>query len=220
MSAIAGFDLHVEYWPAMADMDVGGDFYDVFPIDDMRWGMVLGDVCGKGAAAAAVTGTARHSLRAAATHIRDESRIIRWVHDAIVAQDDAPYCTMAYAVLDLSGGAGLRVVLAGHDQGIRIRVDGSVEHLGSFGTLLGIVPPVVEVQETALGPGDLVVFHTDGVTDAPRGEAVERAELISLLVQLRGRPLADIGTELRRVLDARRPLGDRDDTALLLLRRH
>jgi len=223
LPVIDGFELHVEYWSATTDMDVGGDFYDVFAIDDARWGMVLGDVCGKGAAAAAVTGTARQSLRAAATHIRDESRIIRWVHDAIVSQAHAPYCTMAYAVLDRGNHAGtgaqLRVVLAGHDQGILVSDCGEVTSLGRFGTLLGIVPPVVDVDIAELQPGDLVVFHTDGVTDAPRGEAMDRTELIDLLVGLRSAPLADIGRELRRALDARRPVGDRDDTALLLLRR-
>jgi serine phosphatase RsbU (regulator of sigma subunit) len=218
LPSIDGFDIHVEYWPATSDMDVGGDFYDVFPIEAGRWGMVLGDVCGKGAAAAAVTGTARHSLRAAATHIRDEARVIGWVHDAIAAQPDAPYCTMAYAVLDASR-ADLRVVLAGHDQGIHIDRSGAVSHLGRYGTLLGIVSPVVEVDARSLEPGDLVVFHTDGVTDAPRGEAMERAELIELLSAVRDRPLAEIGATLRAALDRRRPSGDRDDTALLLLRR-
>ncbi|HEX2783065.1 MAG TPA: SpoIIE family protein phosphatase [Ilumatobacteraceae bacterium] len=216
---IEGFELHVEYWPALTDMEVGGDFYDVFPIDDRRWGMVIGDVCGKGAAAAAVTGTARHSLRAAATHIRDETRVIQWVHEAIVAQADAPYITMAYAVLDSGDDATLRVVLAGHDRGIRIGADGEVRDLGEYGTLLGVIPPIVEVDSIAIAPGDLVVFHTDGVTDAPRGEALRRADLIDLIVGLRAGTLEEIGRGVRDALDARRPDGDRDDTALLLLRR-
>ena len=219
LPTIDGFDLHVEYWPALTDMEVGGDFYDVFWIDDWRWGMVLGDVCGKGAAAAAVTSTARHSLRAAATHIRDESRIMKWVHDAIVAQPDAPYCTMAYAVLDVLDG-GLRTVLAGHDRGVRIDTGGTTSDLGRYGTLLGVIPPSVEVDAITLAPGDLVVFYTDGVTDAPLAEALSRAELIEVIRDNRSRPLDEIGREVRAALDARRPNGDRDDTALLLLRRH
>ena len=217
---IEGFELHVEYWPARTDMEVGGDFYDVFRIDDRRWGFVIGDVCGKGAAAAAVTGTARHSLRAAATHIRDEVRIIQWVHDAIVAQPDAPFCTMVYAVLDVSDEATLRVVLAGHDQGVRICADGEVVELGRYGTLLGVIPPIVEVDSIKIAPGDLVVFHTDGVTDAPRDEALQRVELIDLMTRFRSEPLAEIGRHVRDALDSRRPGGDRDDTALLLLRRN
>jgi serine phosphatase RsbU (regulator of sigma subunit) len=216
---IEGFELHVEYWPALTDMEVGGDFYDVFPLDERRWGMVIGDVCGKGAAAAAVTGTARHSLRAAATHIRDEARIIQWVHDAIVAQADAPYITMAYAVLDVADDATLRVVLAGHDRGFRIGADGEVRDLGHYGSLLGVMQPIVEVDSIAIAPGDLVVFYTDGVTDAPRGEALRRADLIDLIVGLRAGTLGEIGRGVREALDARRPAGDRDDTALLLLRR-
>ncbi|HEY7625817.1 MAG TPA: GAF domain-containing SpoIIE family protein phosphatase [Ilumatobacteraceae bacterium] len=216
---IDGFELHVEYWPALTDMEVGGDFYDVFAIDEQRWGMVIGDVCGKGAAAAAVTGTARHSLRAAATHIRDETRIIRWVHDAIAAQPDAPYCTMAYAVLELGDAASLRVVLAGHEQGVRIGANGDVVDIGRYGTLLGVFSPVVDVHSIALQPGDLVVFHTDGVTDAPGDEGLSRTELIDLIVALRNGPLDEIGRQIRAALDRRRPNGDRDDTALLLLRR-
>ena len=216
---IDGFELHVEYWPAMTDMDVGGDFYDVFPLDDRRWGMVIGDVCGKGAAAAAVTGTARHSLRAAATHIRDETRIIRWVHDAIAAQPDAPYCTLVYAVLELADTARLRVVLAGHEQGALISSGGSVDNIGRYGSLLGVFTPVVEVHSVTLDPGDLVVFHTDGVTDAPSDEALPRDELIGLIADMRDAALPDIGRRVRETLDRRRPRGDRDDTALLLLRR-
>jgi serine phosphatase RsbU (regulator of sigma subunit) len=219
LPAIDGFELHVEYWPALTDMEVGGDFYDVFRIDDRRWGLVIADVCGKGAAAAAVTGTARHSLRAAATHIRDEARVIQWVHEAILAQPDAPYCTMAYAVLDVAN-SGLRVALAGHDQGVRIDAGGTVLDLGRFGTLLGVIAPVIEVHEITLAPGDLVVFHTDGVTDAPSNEALTRDDLIELIRGHRLAPLDEIGRHLRAALDGRRPNGDRDDTALLLLRRH
>jgi serine phosphatase RsbU (regulator of sigma subunit) len=216
---IDGFELHVEYWPALADMDVGGDFYDVFPIDERRWGLVIGDVCGKGAAAAAVTATARQSLRAAATHIRDETRVVAWVHDAVVAQPEAPYCTIAYAVLDLAAEPTLRVIIAGQDQGICVRESGAVADIGEFGTLLGIVPPELHMQSVSVAVGDLVAFYTDGLTDAPGGEALERSDLMSLLVEMRAEPLAAIGAQVRAVLDERRPNGDRDDTALVLLRR-
>jgi serine phosphatase RsbU (regulator of sigma subunit) len=200
-------------------MDVGGDFYDVFPIDERRWGLVIGDVCGKGAAAAAVTATARQSLRAAATHIRDETRVIQWVHDAVVSQPDAPYCTIAFAVLDLGGEPMLRVIIAGQDQGVLVRPSGSVVDVGEFGTLLGIVPPVLHLRSMTVDVGDLLAFYTDGLTDAPGGEALDRPELIELLVGMRDDPLRAIGARVRAALDARRPNGDRDDTALVLLRR-
>jgi serine phosphatase RsbU (regulator of sigma subunit) len=211
--------VHVEYWPALAEMDVGGDFYDVFPIDERRWGLVIGDVCGKGAAAAAVTATARQSLRAAATHIRDETRVIQWVHDAVVSQPEAPYCTIAYAVLDVGGEPTLRVIIAGQDQGLLVRRSGETVDLGQFGTLLGIVPPVLHVQSVTIDAGDLVGFYTDGLTDAPAGEALSRDEFIEMIVAMRGEPLGKIGARVRAALDDRRPSGDRDDTALVLLRR-
>ena len=205
LPAIPGYELHVEYWAAATDMDVGGDFYDAFAIGDRRWGFVLGDVCGKGAAAAAAIGTARQSMRAAAMHIRDERRAIRWVHDAI-SQADAPFCTLAYLVLDLRQRPTLRTVLAGHDQGLRVRADGRVDTLGRFGTLLGVVEPVVHVERTTIAPGDVIVFHTDGLTDAPTSEAFTRDELAALVVAHRDEPLADIGRAVRTELDGRRPV--------------
>jgi serine phosphatase RsbU (regulator of sigma subunit) len=215
---IDGVELHAVHWPASADMDVGGDFYDVFPLDDAEWGLVIGDVCGKGAAAAAVTAAARHSLRAAAMHIPDEARVIAWVHDAIAAQPSAPFCTVAFAVLDLTADPLMRVVLAGHDKGIRVAANGTVSELGEYGTLLGVERPDVTVAQVGLTPGDLVVFFTDGVTDAPGSEALLRPELIELLCEHRSEPLPAIAGAIRAALDRRRPNGDRDDTALLMLR--
>src|SRR5207253_2959799 len=80
---IDGADLAIHYWPANDELEVSGDLYDVFAIDEHRWALVVGDVCGKGVAAAAITAAARHSLRAAALHMRDPARVLRWVHDAI-----------------------------------------------------------------------------------------------------------------------------------------
>jgi serine phosphatase RsbU (regulator of sigma subunit) len=109
-------------------------------------------------------------------------------------------------------------VLAGHERGVRVRPDGEVTELGNYGTLLGVIAPIVYVDTTSLASGDLVVFYTDGITDTPPHEAMERDELVELLVALRTAPLAEIGRTLRERLDDRRPNGDRDDTALLLLR--
>ena len=74
LPSIDGVELHAEHWPEASGQRVGGDFYDVFPIPDDRWGVLIGDVCGKGVEAAAVTATARHTARAAAMHLRAPAR--------------------------------------------------------------------------------------------------------------------------------------------------
>ena len=175
-------------------------------------------MCGKGAPAAAVTATVRHSLRAAATHIRDEQRIIQWVHDAIISQPDAPYCTIVYAVLDLSADATLRVVLAGHDQGVSISSTAMSPIWGSTARCSASSNRPFSRGRPTLTVGDLVVFHTDGVTDAPRrrGDRSVRADRPAGSACALDRWTRSAGGP--GVLDERRQYGDRDDTALLLLR--
>lgn len=215
---IPGADLAIHYWPANDELDVSGDLYDVFAIDADRWALVVGDVCGKGVAAAAITAAARHSLRAAALHMRDPARVLRWVHDAIEAHPTQTFCTVAYAVLDLSREPLLEIALGGHDRAIVVGADGSVRDVGTPGTLLGLLTPDIRVEEAKLAPGDLIVLFTDGITDAPVAEAMEREELAGLLATHRHEPLDRIGEAIRAELAARRPNGSRDDAALLLVR--
>jgi len=219
LPSLPGFELGVQYWPAVTDLDVGGDLYDAFPLGEGRWGLLVGDVCGKGVEAAAVTATARHSLRAAALHIDDPARVLRWVHDAIVVRPKSTFCTMAYAVLDLRDEVpALRVSLGGHEPGFVISADGTVHDVGEPGTLLGAIVPTLHTAHRRLEPGDLVAFYTDGITDAPGDEAMPRDELGSLLADARDLPLESIGARVRATLARRRPRGSRDDVALLLLR--
>ena len=92
-------------------MDVGGDFYDVFPRGE-DWVMVIGDVCGRGAEAAALTGLARHTIRAQAQHLERPSEILRALHDAIVAEvgrDSARFVTAGCVLLGRDGAVTRRV---------------------------------------------------------------------------------------------------------------
>lgn len=217
---IPGADLAIHYWPANDELEVCGDLYDVFAIDDHRWALVVGDVCGKGVEAAAITAAARHSLRAAALHMRDPARVLRWVHDAIAAHPANTFCTVAFAVLDIASDPVLELALGGHDRAIVVSADGSTRDVGMPGTLLGLVDPQIHVDEVKLAPGDLLALFTDGITDAPVAEVMDRTELAALLAAHRGDPLDDIGEAVRDALAARRPNGSRDDAALLLLRLH
>ena len=90
------------YHPAGQGLEVGGDFYDVFTTGEGQWYLVIGDVCGKGAEAAAVTALARYTLRTAAARRRSPAAILRWVGEAMLDQDAAGgrFCTIACAHLD------------------------------------------------------------------------------------------------------------------------
>ena len=214
---IEGAELAAHYWPAADDLQVGGDFYDVFPLGGSRWGLLVGDVCGKGVEAAAVTAAARHTARAAALHLTEPDVVLRWVHEAIRALDLA-FCTIAYATFDHESGE-LAVSLGGHPRGIVVRADGTTDGIGRHGTLLGMIEPDLHTETTTLGPGDLLALYTDGITDVPRGAEMRVPELTALLASTATGSLEAVGTSLHATLAARRPEGFADDIALLLLRR-
>jgi PAS domain S-box-containing protein len=149
--------------------EVGGDFYDLFETGARGWTIVIGDVCGKGPDAAAVTALARYTLRAAAMRERLPSRSLRLLNEALLRQPgDRRFCTVAYAYLEaLDEGARVGFASGGHPLPIVLRETGAVEWLGEHGMLLGVVPdPRLEDCSAALLPGDAIVFYTDGVTDA------------------------------------------------------
>jgi CHASE3 domain sensor protein len=176
---VEGADIAVAYLPGSEGLAVAGDFYDVFAIGDGRVALVIGDVCGKGEHAAALTGLARHTLRAAARiESRNPASALRVLNDALLSwSDDLGFCTAAIAFLQPGrGGLHLDLVCGGHPLPFCIRRDGSVEEVGAHGSLLGVLSdPVLEERAVLLAPGETLVFFTDGVIerhgdDAPFGE--------------------------------------------------
>jgi serine phosphatase RsbU (regulator of sigma subunit)/PAS domain-containing protein len=167
---VPGAELAAAFHPAGQGLEVGGDFYDVFTTGEGQWYLVIGDVSGKGAEAAAVTALARYTLRGAAARRRSPAEILRWVGEAMLDQDAAGghYCTIACALVDLtSSPVRLTVSCGGHPLPVLRRVDGGVEAVGSHGTLLGLVPdPELQDRSTDLHPGDTLVLYTDGLTEA------------------------------------------------------
>ena len=148
---------------------MGGDFYDVFETGNRGWTVVMGDVCGKGPDAAAVTALARYTLRAAAMRERLPSRSLFVLNEALLRQrDDRRFCTVAYAYLEkLDRGARAGISTGGHPLPLVLRADGSVEPVGAPGTLLGIVDdPNLDDCPVTLEPGDSLVFYTDGVIES------------------------------------------------------
>ncbi len=165
---VPGIDLAVRYLPA-GPSAVGGDFYDVFALDDRTWAILIGDCCGTGPNAAALSSIARHTVRAAARHGRDHAEVIEWLNQAIALSNRDLFCTACYATLTAhpDGTWLLDVVSAGHP--LAIHADGGTAHtLGRPGRLLGVFDDApVHLHQTRLGPGEFVVFYTDGVTDLP-----------------------------------------------------
>jgi serine phosphatase RsbU (regulator of sigma subunit)/PAS domain-containing protein len=165
---VPGIDLSAAYMPATEGMEVSGDFYDVFPVTD-GWAITVGDVCGKGQEAAAMTAAARHAIRVLAHWNPDPADVLAKVNEVILAGDyEDRFVTAKLAYLRWDADR-LRVTLAsaGHPGPALVHPDGRVDLLSGGGLPLGLFPdadPHTEVLE--LGEDDLLFFYSDGVTDA------------------------------------------------------
>lgn len=168
---IPGLDVAGAYRPAGDGSEVGGDFYDVFETGRGAWGVVMGDVSGKGATAAAVTALARYTLRAEALRSPYPSAVLSALHDALCRHHPDRFCTTVFLVLDRFGdGFRLAMSSGGHHLPILLR-EGALQHVGTAGTILGMLDQVSLTDTTlALHPGDTIVLYTDGVTEARRGD--------------------------------------------------
>jgi PAS domain S-box-containing protein len=218
---ITGVELEARYHPALAGLEVGGDFYDVFDTGG-DFAIVVGDVCGKGPEAAAVTAVARWTIRSVAMDIRQPSQVLRKVNEALVHQQlDDRFCTIAYArVVPTSHGVRLSVCRGGHPAPFVLRATSEIEPIGTSGSLIGILPDVRLWEETThLHSGDAIVFYTDGVTEARRGrEQFGEERLRETLTQCQGGTAVDIANAIEgAVLDFAGPEPS-DDIAMLVLR--
>lgn len=173
---IANCELAGGYRSAGSGLDVGGDFYDVFQIDQSRFGVAIGDVSGKGHEAAAITALTRHTIRATAMLRSDPAAILRAVNDVLMEQSaESRFCTAALGVLSPGddGSITVHMARAGHNPPLVVRSDGSVQALETPGTLLGLFPQIdVEAAKVVLGPGDVLVLYTDGLTDVSVGGGI------------------------------------------------
>ncbi|HEY3477980.1 MAG TPA: SpoIIE family protein phosphatase, partial [Streptomyces sp.] len=127
---VPGVEVEVVYRAAGEGNEVGGDFYDLFPIRDGCWGFAIGDVCGTGPEAAAVTGLARHALRLLAREGFGGPAVLERLNAAILDEGArSRFLTLLYGELwpQHDGSAVLRMVCAGHPLPLRLRPDGTVE---------------------------------------------------------------------------------------------
>ena len=224
-----GLEIAARFRAAGEGFEVGGDFYDVFDTGSSRWAAVIGDVCGKGPEAAAVTALARYTLRATAMTEDVPSRILATLNEAMLRQrDDRRFSTVLYACLDQRGaGQTLRFSSGGHPLPLILRAGGHAGEVGTPGTLLGIVPdPDLTDEEIALQPGDVVILYTDGVTDSAAPQRVLEPEDLGDALRDRRLESADAIAEhvMQLAVGSTNGNGDgttaapRDDIAILVIK--
>ncbi|MFI5736045.1 PP2C family protein-serine/threonine phosphatase [Kribbella sp. NPDC051587] len=220
LPTIPGLDLGARYRPAFDQLDIGGDFYDIFPRGD-DWLVALGDVAGKGVEAAVLTGRARQSLRTAAHFESDPAALLSALNTVFHNDISNRFVTMiCLRVRPLDDGSlEVTAAAAGHAPPLLIRASGGIAEVRAEGAVLGVVP-VAEYSATTvrLDPGDQLVLFTDGVDEA-RGESgfYGHERLASLLGPYAGAPADVICAAIEQ--DVLEHLGGRahDDIAVLAL---
>ncbi|HEX6584818.1 MAG TPA: SpoIIE family protein phosphatase [Thermoleophilaceae bacterium] len=218
---IPGVEAAARFRPTGEGNEVGGDFYDMFETGNRGWAIVMGDVCGKGPDAAAVTALARYTLRAAAMRERLPSRSLTVLNEALLRQrNDRRFCTVAYAYIEkLERGARVGVACGGHPLPLLLRGDGSVEAVGEPGTLLGVVPdPDLEDRAVTLEPGDALVFYTDGVIESRGDSHIDERRLAELVATCAGAGADAIAAKVEEAAVLSQGGHPRDDIAVLVLR--
>ncbi|MGW7608756.1 PP2C family protein-serine/threonine phosphatase [Streptomyces sp. NPDC054766] len=221
---VPGLDVAAYYHVASAD-EVGGDFYDLFPLASGAWGFFLGDVCGKGAAAAAVTSLARYTLRAAAVYDPDPAAVLANLNTVLNHEyngQDPRFCTVIFGLLTPDGDeGGFQVTLAsgGHPPALLMRSDGHADYLPTpGGQLIGVLPDAdIATTSVRLDPGDTLFLHTDGLTEAHSVGADGRygdEALLEFAQELAPTTARDTVAAIRDLLDTF-GTGVDDDTAVL-----
>lgn len=219
---IAGLELAARYRAAGDGNEVGGDFYDVVEVGSGRWLLVIGDVCGKGAQAAAITGLARHTIRSVARREDAPETILTALNEALLADaTGTQFCTVACALVEVDRMVGARVALAnaGHPRPLLRRVDGRTEPVGPSGTLLGFVEhPRLAAEGLVLGPGEALIFYTDGVTDAQAPERSWTPEQLADAIAFADSADAELLVDRVQAAAVPDDVVPRDDIAILVLR--
>jgi serine phosphatase RsbU (regulator of sigma subunit) len=163
---IPGLEVAAAYRPFGDGTVVGGDFYDIYALDPGRWGLVVGDVSGKGIEAAAITALARHTTRAAALLGMGPAEVLRTLNRVMLSQSlGERFCTIVQGILEPTPeGVAVTLSLGGHPRPLLL--DGRkrrVRPVGTLGTAVGVLPdPVLAETRLTLRKDDVLVFFTDG----------------------------------------------------------
>jgi serine phosphatase RsbU (regulator of sigma subunit)/anti-sigma regulatory factor (Ser/Thr protein kinase) len=226
---IPGLEVEVVYEPAGERSEVGGDFYDVFSCSPdesgrPRWRFAIGDVCGTGPEAAAVTGLARHALRILAAEGLSVPDVLSRLNRLILAEGSrARLLTLLHGEITPRPGGGVRLSLvsAGHPPALVLHTDGMVAEAVTAQPLLGVLDDVeFEVDMVELHPGQVLLGVTDGVTERRAGSRLlgDEQGLERLLGSCSGLSAGAVAARVQRAVRdfGTEPSGD--DVALIALR--
>jgi sigma-B regulation protein RsbU (phosphoserine phosphatase) len=214
------------YYHMASPDEVGGDFYDLFPLGGDRWGFFLGDVSGKGIEAAAVTALARYTLRAAAVYDPDPAAVLGNLNTVLYQEyltGGTRYCTVLFGILEAGGDGGRRVSMVGggHPYPLLLRADGRADYQPTAGgPIVGVVPVAAfEATTITLTAGDTLLLYTDGVTDARVDTADGRYGSEAFLEHVRALAPASALTIVAATAELLDGFGDGldDDAAILAL---
>lgn len=220
---VPGVEVEVIYRAAGEGNEVGGDFYDLFPIRDGAYGFAIGDVCGTGPEAAAVTGLARHALRLLAREGFGGPAVLERLNAAILDEGArSRFLTLLYGELwpQEDGSAVLKVVCAGHPLPLRLRQDGSVEPAADPQPLLGVMDDLELYEQTVtLEPGDVLLCVTDGVTERREGARMLGDDGLSdVLTTCTGLTAGAVAARILRAVERFAAEPASDDMAILAMR--
>jgi serine phosphatase RsbU (regulator of sigma subunit) len=219
LPAVPGFDVAARFRPQGGQ--VGGDFYDLYPGENGAWIATIGDVCGKGPEAAALTSLSRHTLRASILHEDSPCETLKVLNAALLHELSEPqFCTAVYARIEPNGsGADLKACSGGHPPPLVLRRSGSVEVFTLPGTLLGVFEdPLLEDAESQLGPGDALILYTDGVVEARTNSATRPLPIEEVVQGCAGMDAAGIVATIEAAAVEAHGGAPRDDMALLAIR--
>jgi serine phosphatase RsbU (regulator of sigma subunit) len=222
---IPGADVAACYIPGGTGAEVLGDFYDVFPSLSDSWGVVVGDVCGKGAGAAKCTALARYTLRAEAHRQSRPREVLAALNRALLdwPSADPRFLTAIYATVQPTAtGLSAQIAAAGHPLALVHRADGRIHAFGRIGSPLGLFPdPELNDSRTRLHRGDSLVLFTDGITEAHRPgdyELFGEERLRDVISTTAGKPAADVAQRIAQAALAFGGEPPADDSAVLVLK--
>jgi serine phosphatase RsbU (regulator of sigma subunit)/predicted enzyme related to lactoylglutathione lyase len=171
---------------------VGGDYYDFLALECHRLGLVIGDISGKGIAAALLMANLQANLRSQFALARDQPQLFLQSVNRLFFQNtiDSAYATVFFADYD-DTARRLRYANCGHLSGIVLRKNGKVDWLHSTATVLGLFEEWESpIHECQLAPGDTLALYTDGVTEScdASGEEFGEQRLVEALRQNKAKP--------------------------------
>jgi len=212
---IAGLDIAYRYQPASRATEIGGDWFDVIPLDHGRVALVVGDVTGHGIRAAAMMGQLRTTLATLARLDCPPEEIMRQLSGVVAAHGEEAGATCLHALYDPQTQL-CRLTSAGHPPPVLCNPDGTTELIDvTTGLLLGADGGPYPTSERRLAPGSILALYTDGLIERPEEDlAVGMSRLAGALAE---GPAQSLDELCDSVLASLAPT-QRDDVALLLAR--